>query len=254
MADKARLDGKTRARVLLIDIENHDLHADYGWFICGCWKVMGEDKIHTVSLLDYPKYINRTSKHFYPNYDAPAVQEYIRQISDADILVGHYEIYHDFPYLQTRAVIHNQDTLPPDIQLQDTWSIAKHKMKFGSNRLASLERALNIKFHKTQILPEYWAKASWGHKPSLRYIVEHCKQDILVLEEAYKRIRGLSTTHPNVCLPGGVDGCTKCGAVGTMERRGRRITKSSIAQRYYCRTCRSWSVTALKRVPEVTLR
>lgn len=244
-----KFDGKSRARIVLLDIENHDLHADYGWFICGCWKLLDDPKIHTVSLMDYPELMKKD-----PNDDTKAVAEYIRQISSADIVVGHYAIWHDLPYLNTRAMIHGSSVLPPDIQLQDTWSIARKKLKLGSNRLATIERAFNIKFHKSAITPEYWRKASWGHKPSLDYIVEHCKLDVLVLEDAYKKLRTLSTSHPNVCLPAGVDGCPKCGVVGKMERRGRGITKTGMKQRYQCLACGSWSSTSLKRVKECTLQ
>jgi hypothetical protein len=247
-------DGKERARIVLLDIENHDLNADYGWFICGSWKLLDDPKMHTVSILDFPKYHNRASKSFDPNYDKEAVGEYIRQISNADIMIGHYAIWHDLPYLNTRALIHGLPTFPPDVPLQDTWSIARKKMKLGSNRLASIERALKISFNKTSIQPEIWRKASWGDKPSLKYIIDHCELDVHVLEEAYKKLRTLSTSHPNVCLPGAVDGCPKCGVVGHLERRGRGITKTGMRQRYQCRACGSWSSTSIKRVKECTLQ
>jgi len=71
----------------------------------------------------------------------------------------------------------------------DTWQMARKKLKIHSNRQDSVAQTLTQKSDKTRIHPDIWLKAQFGNKKdrkeALDYILEHCKIDVMELEENY---------------------------------------------------------------------
>ena len=127
-------------------------------------------------------------------------------------------------------------------------------MKLTSNRLASVSTFLGVK-EKTPRNGPIWIKASAGHKSSLDYIIRHCKQDVVVLEEVYDLIKGLATTGPNVAIitGGDLDGCPRCGK-STLQSRGFRVTVTQTYKRYQCTSCGAWSHGKPEKVKGVIAR
>tara|TARA_R110002051_G_scaffold287010_2_gene349679 strand:- start:627 stop:818 length:192 start_codon:yes stop_codon:yes gene_type:complete len=41
---------------------------------------------------------------------------------------------------------------------------------------------------KTRVEPEYWQKARWGDKKSLKRIYEHNEADVVILEKLHRKI------------------------------------------------------------------
>lgn len=72
------------------------------------------------------------------------------------------------------------------------------------------------------------------------YIVNHCRRDVLVLEEAYLRLRPLVLDHPSRGLVDGRGGCGVCGK-SHLIKRGFHITRTRRYQRYQCTGCGAWS-------------
>lgn len=240
---------KNKAKITFVDIETTNLAANYGYILCVSWKFAGYKKVHTVSIVDSPTFKKD------PTNDKWVVRRACEEISKADMWVTWYGLRFDIPYLQSRLLAHRLKPMPP-IPHVDAWRIARYKLKLNSNRLASVTAFLGLE-NKTPLNGPIWIKAMAGHKPSIRYVVKHCEQDVRVLEQVYDQIKSLSTTHPNINLVAGKgDACPTCGDK-RIVKRGFSIARTVRSQRYQCQSCGSWcSGPAEKREGEkaITIR
>lgn len=118
--------------------------------------------------------------------------------------------------------------------------------------MASVSSFLQIE-EKTPLNGPIWIKASAGDPKALKYVVQHCKQDVLVLEQAFENIRQLATSGPNMALitgNGNTGACPRCSS-GKLQKRGFRITAVCKYQRYQCQACGAWTHGKPERVKGV---
>jgi uncharacterized protein YprB with RNaseH-like and TPR domain/predicted RNA-binding Zn-ribbon protein involved in translation (DUF1610 family) len=242
-----------KARIIIWDLETTNLKGNFGYILCGAWKVYGEKKIHCVSITDTKTFDQD------PTNDKLVCKELLKSLEGADMWVAHFGRWFDRTMLNTRLIGHGLTPLPP-IPMIDTWKIAKDNLKLNSNRLATIADWLGVE-EKTPLNGKIWIKAMAGHKPSIKYVIKHCRQDVLVLEQVYERIRCLHQTHPNVnIVHDQTDGtgpvterCPICGEQA-LQRRGKNIARTRWSQRYQCRNCGGWSKGPPKKHPELDIK
>jgi DNA polymerase elongation subunit (family B) len=221
------------SKLVLFDIETTNLNANFGICLCVAWKVLGERAVHSVSIDQSPTFDKDTTNDKY------VVTTAAKALSAADIVCGWYSSKFDWPFLQTRLLAHKQKVMPPVSHL-DAWRIAKYQMRMNSNRLATVSEFLGVE-EKTKLSGPLWIKAAAGNRQAIRYVVKHCRQDVVVLEEVYERIRPLCRTHPNMSAVKPVEGgCPICGVEGKLQESGYHIGPVRRYQRYRCRACRGW--------------
>lgn len=219
-------------KIKLWDLECSNLNADFGIVLCGGVKVYGEKKPEVISISDFKSFKKD------PTDDKELVQAIADNISDADVWVTWYGSRFDKPYLNSRLLYHRLKPLPPVPHI-DGWRVARNNLKIHSNRLASVSEFLGLA-NKTPIVQSKWVRALAGHKPSLQYIIEHCRQDIVVLEEAYEILRPLVAMHPSMRLIDNLPtGCPVCGSEKT-HRRGTYVALTRTYQRFQCQQCGTW--------------
>lgn len=243
---------KDKARIIIWDLETTNLKGNFGYILAGAWKVFGEKKIHSVSITDTSSFDRD------PTNDKMLCKELLKSLEGADMWVAHFGKWFDRVMMNTRLVGHGLTPLPP-IPMIDTWKICKDNLKLNSNRLATIASWLDLE-EKTPLSGKIWIKAMAGHKPSIKYVVQHCRQDVLVLEQVYEKIRCLSRNHPNVnMVHDQTDGkgpvTAKCPICGErkLRRRGKNIARVRWAQRYQCRECGGWSSGPPRKHPTETI-
>lgn len=165
-----------------IDIETTGLGADFGHVLCACIKSTTSSKIITLRIDDYRSY-----KHDLCN-DKQLVIDIKKEMQNFDVLIHYNGDQFDLPFIDTRLVIHGERRSPL-VHTIDLLPIVKRKLRLHSNRLSTVAVALGLTNQKTELRPQIWQRASHGSKKDLDYIVEHCQADILVLEEAFKRVK-----------------------------------------------------------------
>jgi len=114
----------------------------------------------------------------------------VENLKKFDRIITHYGRRFDLPYIRTRALILGID-FPHfgSIQNDDTWVIAKRKLKLNSYRLDIIEKAFhNGNSIKTQLQPKYWIAGARGDKKALNYILEHNKNDVIALEDIWQKL------------------------------------------------------------------
>lgn len=223
-------------RVLLFDIEATNLQADFGVVLCIAWKWHGESKVYHRSITQAPTFAKD------PTNDKWLIQEFGKVLEQADVAVFHYGMYFDAPYLQTRALYHGMKPLhmPPMV---DTWRICRKRLKLHSNRLASIAALLGVS-EKTPLDGPTWVRAMAGNKKAIKYVVDHCLQDVVVLDEVYTRIRAFGWDNPNMGAK--EDACPTCGS-HDLHMRGQIKTVKAPKQRFHCNNCGHWFSRALSK-------
>ena len=219
-------------KILAWDIEASNLAADFGVVLCVGFKEVGTGKPVVLSVGDYEgDNIIKLEKEL--------LKDVSKRLLDCDVWLTHFGTYYDIPFINTRLLYHKLPTLPQYAHI-DTWRTARKALKLRNNRLITISEFLGTEDEKNAIKPEQWLRALGGHQPSLAYIVEHCRRDVLVLEEAYERLKPLVTDHPNKGLVDGSGGCGVCGGT-KLQKRGFAITRTRKYQRFQCSQCGTWS-------------
>jgi len=172
--------GVIQENVGFLDIEATNLKADFGIVICYCIKPARRDKI--ISRCIQPKELKSC-------YDKEVVAHLIQKLQYFDRVITHYGSRFDVPFLRSRALSLGLDfPIYKSLWQTDTWNIARRKLCISSNRLGKIANLLGVKEQKTPITSEHWIGALMGKGKSLEYILDHCRKDVLILEEVYNRI------------------------------------------------------------------
>jgi uncharacterized protein YprB with RNaseH-like and TPR domain len=229
-------DKRGKPLICFWDLECTDLKADWGYLLCAGFKYLGKPKVYVPSLIDFA---NKPSD---PTDDRALTKEICRELARADIWVTWYGRRFDLRFLMARCAEHHLP--PPPVRPHiDLWETARARWSLTSNRLNNVQSHLGTPEEKTPIHKQVWRKARAGHRPSLRYIIQHCKADVVVLEQVYTEMLPYIAEHPNVNLwRPGIHGllCPKCGS-SSLTAQGRRVAKTGTYRQFKCKNCHSWT-------------
>ena len=223
-------------KILSWDIEASNLSADFGIVLCVGFKEVQKGRPEVLSILDYTAGSDRDLIRA----EKRLLIDVSERLLACDVWLTHYGTWYDILFINTRLLYHRLPIIPPTFSHIDTWKISRNRLKLRNNRLKTISEFLGTKDEKNAIKPEQWIRALGGHKPSMDYIVEHCRRDVLVLEETYLRIRPLVIDHPNKGLLDGRGGCSVCGC-DRIQKRGVYVTRTRKYQRFQCTKCGAWS-------------
>jgi len=215
-----------KAKILFFDIETSNLAASMGFILSIGYKWAHENKVHLLRIDETKEYQKRKTD------DAGLLKQFEDVYNEADVVVAHFGKYFDIPYLQTRRIIKNKIKMA-DVKLIDTWAICRKHMKFHSNRLDAVARALKCPYVKTTVDGEKWIDAMSGDKRALDYVVTHNKIDVLVLEWVFNKISAMLPSLPRLIWDR--QRCGNCG--GRMISDGPRVTQKNRHERWRCPKC-----------------
>lgn len=231
--NRFKINGKVAAtpsaRVLMFDIEATNLAADFGRTLCIGYMWLGDKDPSILTV--------RTCAAWGRDHtnDRQIVMDFRRILADSDCWVTWYGKKYDVPFLQTRLLKHGNHFIPPVPHI-DLWWTCKSRLKLHNNRLASASDFFNLT-PKTPIRGEAWVRAGAGHKPSLKYVEEHCRADVLSLRDAYMIMRPLVYNHPNTSLITAFgEGCPVCGGDQFVDV-GPHLGPKREWRRYRCKSC-----------------
>lgn len=241
------------AKILLHDIETSPI-IGYTWglyeqnvieiiedwqVLCVAYKWLGETETHMISQDELPMYRPGV------NSDFMVVAKLQKLFDEADIVVGHNSDTFDNKKLQARMMIHGLNPPSPYMQI-DTKKVAKRYGAFTSNKLADLAKDLGIARKGETGGFETWKGCMAGDPKAWAKMKEYNKQDVVVLEELYLRLRPWITNHPNLGLidRGDPDSCENCSGT-SLNKRGTRYTNRRRYHRLRCNSCGHWQKGAL---------
>jgi len=163
-----------------LDIETSNLDADFGILLSYAIKVEDKRKI-------YGRHI--TKEELRSNtLDKQLVKECIKDMMRFDELVSYYGTRFDLKFLRSRALYWGLDF--PEygyIKHKDCYYMVRNRLKLHRNRLEDACRLLGIK-GKTHLDGKIWVQALTGDEKALKYIFDHNKKDVIILEKLFKRL------------------------------------------------------------------
>lgn len=246
------------AKILLLDIETapsvgytwgpkYDTNIiEYisDWFILSfAYKWLDTDGVSVSALPDYKGYRPGKCDDVHLIHDLHGV------LDSADIVVAHNGDSFDIKKSNSRFLTHG---LPPpsDYKTVDTLKVARRHFKFDSNKLADLAKYLEIGSKVPHVGFALWRGCMEGDPEAWRIMKEYNKQDVVLLEDIYLRLRPWCN-HPDVNLYGegklgasnmGADKRHDCPACGSshVQRRGIAVARTRRYQRLNCQSCGHW--------------
>ena len=207
-----------------------------GYIVTASWKWLGDKRVHSVATTDDPKRFAAN-----PHDDFHVIKTLHDVLSSADVIVAHNGDQFDTKVFNARAIAHGLPPLPPVVSV-DTKKIAKLKFKFNSNRLDYLGHYLGVG-RKIETTPGLWMKILAGtdaeRRRAIREMVIYNKQDVLLLEDVFKKLQPYMPQHVNRKLYGGQGACPRCGS-NHVQSRGTHKAVSRAYQRFQCQACGGW--------------
>jgi DNA polymerase elongation subunit (family B) len=233
---------------LRVNLKRHSIdHIKRDWWMLGAaWKWLGDKEVDCISV--NPKD---------PENDYGVILKLHEVLSQADILVGHNSDAFDYKKFNARAILYNLPPIQPK-QSIDTLKIARQNFKFSSNTLRYIADVLGVGMKDES--PD-WDKVIAGCPEALRYMRKYNKQDVIVTEKVYLKLRPYMKNHPNLNVyldlkaPDGspIPCCKSCGSVNILRSESHKYTRAGKYAYYQCGDCGSWSESKKNQV-KVDLR
>ena len=239
-----------KPKILIWDVEtSHNIVATFNlfkafiphdnilqpWFMfCASWKRHGEDKIHSVSLLDDP--VRFKEDHTDDYWVIAKIHEVL---CEADAVVAHNGDRFDMKKFNARAIQHGFDPIPNVIQI-DTLKIARAKFNFNYNKLDYLGEYLGVG-KKIKTNNELWLRCLAGERKALKEMLHYNKQDVIVLEKVYDKLKPYVPAKVNHNMfSAGEHVCSQFGS-SHIQKRGPRYTRTRTYQSFQCMECGHYS-------------
>lgn len=157
-------------------------------------------------------------------------------ILEADAVVTFNGARFDMPKLNGEFILNGLGPMPPVTHI-DT---IKTVRKFGlfMNRLAFVGPLLQVGAKVKHEGFPLWTAVMAGDVKAQARMAKYCKQDVVLTEKLYIKIRPFIADHPHM----GEVGAKACGACGGfhLQSRGYRRTRAFKIQRLQCMDCGSW--------------
>jgi hypothetical protein len=165
-------------------------------------------------------------------------------LSAADIVVTYNGDKYDLRKLEGEFLLAKLPPPPPITSID----VLKQVRKFGffMNRLGFVAPFLNLGGKLEHEGMALWTKVDNGDEKAQKKMGKYCKQDVVLLEKLYNRIKPYIRNHPHSGKTKGI----ACGACGSekLQSRGVRRTKYFEIQRIHCQSCGSWQDGKRKKV------
>jgi predicted RNA-binding Zn-ribbon protein involved in translation (DUF1610 family) len=158
-------------------------------------------------------------------------------LNEADAVVHYNGTKFDIPTCNKEFLLKNMP--PPDPYHQiDLLKVARNRFRFTSNKLDYVAQILNVGKKVKHIGHELWVKCMAGDAESWNTMKEYNINDIIILEEVYKKILPWIKNHPNHGLYTASDRpvCPNCGSDHVIKK-GIDTTSIAIYQRFRCTDC-----------------
>ena len=205
--------------------------------LCFAYKWLGEKKTHIIAQPDFKGYKAGV------NDDKSVVEALWKLFNEADITIAHNGNQFDYKKSTARFIYHD---LPPPSPTQqiDTKLVARRHFGFTSNKLDDLAAHFKIEGKMDAGGIETWDGCLTGDMKAWRRMCKYNKQDVIVLEQVYLKMRAWQTTHPNMAtLADRPEACPKCLESKGFQSAGWRHTKTAHYRRFQCMNCYTYVST-----------
>lgn len=163
----------------------------------------------------------------------------LRSVLDkADIVVAHNG--DSFDLRKARAKFVQFGLKPPALNKSvDTKKIAKSQFSFNSNSLNDLGETLGLGKKMETGGFSLWEGCMDNDPKSWALMEAYNKQDVILLEKVYLKLRAWAPSHPSMSALSDRPGCHKCGS-RNVHSRGIQLATKKKYKRFQCQDCGGW--------------
>jgi len=195
--------------------------------LCFAYKWYGTKNVRVLGQDDMPDYKPGVLNDF------ELVKVIHELFSKADIVVAHNGNAFDQKIAHSRMMVHGMNPPEPYQQI-DTKLVAKRIGRFSKNKLDSLGEQLGLGRKMEHEGWGLWKKVLSGDKKAWATMKAYNKQDVLLEEKLYLRLRPWINNHPSLSVMSDMpEVCPKCGS-SEMRQGGFFATKTGKRKRYQC--------------------
>ena len=199
------------------------------------YKWLGEETVHCLTLPDFLGY-----RKYKATDDKPLIEAFLKVMNQADILIGHNGDNFDFKKFQARLLKYDLDP-PKPLKMIDTLKAARRVAKFPSNKLDDLGNILGIGRKLPHTGKLLWFQCMAGEEKAWRLMKRYNKQDVVLLERVYLKLRPFIPNHPNVSLlTRKTHCCPFCQSERYKETGRYSYTRTRESPIYQCSECRHY--------------
>jgi len=173
-------------------------------------------------------------------------------LDECDATVTYNGINFDHKHLNAQFLLHKLKP-PSPYKTIDLLRTMKGRFKFPSNKLDYITRRLNIGKKTDHQGMELWQKCMAGNKAAWRTMREYNENDVLIMEDVYKKVLPWIKNHPNMNLFRNDVCCSTCGG-HSLQKRGSSVSSVGTYQRYQCMSCGSWSQSSRTIFPRAKMK
>jgi DNA polymerase elongation subunit (family B) len=212
--------------------ERYILSVSYKW--------LHEKKVYSYALPDFKLYKKD------PTNDRELVKELRFLFDEADIVIAHNG--NEFDIKMANAAFLRHGLRPPSpFRSIDTLKILRSNFRLNSNKLNDVGELLGIGEKVETGGWKLWEGCIRGDKSAWEKMVRYNKNDVILLEKVYLKLRGWMNQHPSLNSFSGVDNCPSCGS-DHLHARGWSYSNLSRRKRYQCQNCGRWSSGTAEKI------
>jgi DNA polymerase elongation subunit (family B) len=235
---------KISAKVLLFDIETAPMEV-YVWGLKYNNYISPENVIKDYSVLCWSaKWLFEsnvmwqrvTGQEAIVRDDKSILEKMWHLLDEADIVIVQNGKKFDIPKLNTRFL---KAGFPPPMYYQviDTKEIMSKNFGFSSNKLDYVNQFLGID-GKTEMVFDDWIQCVRGSEKHLQKMVDYNKDDVLIMEELYLKLRPWIPSHANLGIYSDTDAlcCPNCESK-ELNWTGAYVTPLGMYEAFRCFEC-----------------
>jgi len=240
---------KSPAKILFVDIETAPIRA-YTW---GLWQqnVYLDQIISNWFMLTWAAKWGHstevlsdrlTGEEVIAEDDRRITHSLWELLDEADIVVAHNGNKFDIPKMNSRFILNGLNPPSPYKQI-DTMLISRNQFGFSSNKLQSLAQLFGFE-GKFDTDFKLWDRCMQGSEHDLEYMELYNKQDVVVLEKVYLKLRPYAKGHPNLDLYVDEENatCPHCGGKHINRLEGKFFFTQAVKYNTFrCADCGSIS-------------
>lgn len=207
------------------------------WYmLCFAYKWLGERKTYIVSQTDFKDYKPGSSD------DKKVIQKLWELFNEADIIVAHNGNSFDAKKARARMIYHGFTPPAPYKQI-DTKLVARRYFSFTSNKLDDLGEHLKVGRKLPTGGYELWRDCMNGDKKAWKKMMTYNKQDVILLEKIYVKLRPWMENHPSISvMDGRPKSCNNCGSERMHRHTKKTFSKTGWKMQYKCYDCGAYRI------------
>lgn len=194
-----------------------------GYTLCWAAKWLGDSEIHFDSILSGPKTMARRIH---------------KLMSKADVIVHYNGNKFDIPTLNREFLLMGL-TPPAPSQQVDLLQTARRRFRLASNKLDFVAKQLGFSGKEKHKGFQLWLDCMAKDPEAFAQMASYNKQDVIVLEQVYRRLLPWIKGHPSHAVYADAKCCPNCGSTSA-QARGWSMTKAFRFRRFQCLNCGTW--------------